>query len=115
MTQQQSNPFSILNTVLATLVKTSPNTEPLLGLSVIDGPYTGVVFVFTKFTVQNERLENGMVPAKFDIQVFKAPEGFVQDEAFEEYVREVLLAWLGYISTHSFSALLQTDAVKGVH
>lgn len=115
MTSQQSNEYSILNTVLARLIKTTPDSEPILGLEVIDGPYTGVVFAFTKFTVQNHKMDNGMVPAKFDVSVFKTPDGFTQDEGFDEYTRDVLLAWLGYISTHNFAALMQAEAVKGIH
>lgn len=114
MTQENSQ-YSILNTVLARLIKTTSDSEPILGLEVIDGPYTGVVFAFTKFTVQNHKMDNGMVPAKFELTIYGAPKDFVQDEAFDEYTRDVLLAWLSYISTHSFAPLLAAEAAKGVH
>jgi hypothetical protein len=111
---QQNSDYSILNTVVARLVRSAKDAEPVLGLEVIDGPYKGVVFSFAKFIVQNNRLENGMVPAKFEVAIWKAPEGFQQDEGFDEYSRDVLLAWLGYISTHNFSALLAAETT-GVH
>jgi hypothetical protein len=110
----RSQDEDVLKSIIARLVKTSPHADPILGLEVLDGPYRGVVFSFSTFEVMDRQLDNGMVPTKFNVTIHQAPKDFVYGEAFDEYAREVLLAWLGYISTHNFSDLIQAETT-GTH
>ena len=93
-----SNVKGVLECILPRLIQRTTLEPVTLGLEVLDGPYRGVVFGFTKFDVRAEKLENGMVPTKFETTVYGAPEGFLKDEAFDEFTSEVLMAWLNYIA-----------------
>lgn len=104
---------NILNDICPRLVKVD-NGDPILGLEILDGPYKGVVFSFTKFSVLREREENGMVPTRFETTVHTAPDGFRADETFDLYCSEVLLAWLGYISMTNLQELARMET-KGIH
>ena len=114
MSNQDVNPH-ILNMVIARLVKKTPFAEPILALEVLDGPYKGVVFSFTKFTYMMERTENGMVPVRFETEVYSSPPDFQKDEAFDEFSSEVVLAWLHYISVNNMSPLVRSATDGRVH
>lgn len=105
---------NVLNSIIPRLWKTAPFAEPLLGLEVLDGPYVGVVFGFTKFELAPVKIEGGFIPAKFETEIYKSPAGFERDEAFDSYCSEVLLAWLHYIASHDLS-MLKNMETKGVH
>lgn len=105
---------SILNTIIPRLI-TIDEGDPILGLEIIDGPYTGVIYSYKKFIVQKERLENGMVPTKFETQVHSAPKGFRADESFDEFCSEILVAWLHYISVSNFTDLIAAPTDDMVH
>jgi hypothetical protein len=104
---------NILNSIRPRLVPVD-HGDPILGLEVLDGPYKGVTFSFSKFVVQNHRMENGMVPTKFETEVHEAPKGFVSDESFDHFCSEVLLSWLSFISLNNFDSLIKEET-KGVH
>ena len=104
---------NILNSVHAVLVPVDKG-DPILGIEILEGPYQHITFSFKKFVVMRERMENGMVPTKFETEIHSAPEGFVPDEDFDLYCSEVLLAWLSFISTANFSDLIKAET-RGVH
>jgi len=104
---------NILHSVRAVLVPVDQG-DPILGIEILEGPYQGVTFSFKKFVVMRERTEDGMVPTRFETEVHTAPDGFVVDEAFDLYCSEVLLAWLGYISTANYGELIKSET-RGVH
>jgi hypothetical protein len=102
--------FQILQTIVARLVVPGPLAKPELGLEVIrEGPYKGVIFNVTNFEVQPGMLKNGMVPVRFQVRIYAHPTGFVQDAAFDDYAREVFIAWLSYIQTHEYRTLAVTE------
>lgn len=104
---------NILNSICPRLVKVDQG-DPILGLEILDGPYKGVTFSFSKFIVQKDRMENGMVPTKFETTVHHAPPSFVADESFDLFCSEVLLAWLSFISVSNFDTLIKEET-KGIH
>jgi hypothetical protein len=104
---------NILNSIRPRLVPVDRG-DPILGLEVLDGPYKGITFSFSKFIVQKERMKDGMVPTKFETQIHEAPTGFVPDESFDLFCSEVLLAWLSYISMSNLDSLIKEET-KGVH
>jgi len=106
---------TILDSVMARLWSTNSLTEPILALEVLYGPYTGAVFAFTKFELSPQKLANGMVPTKFETTVFVKPEGFREDEAWDEWTAELLMAWLSYLSTHDYRPLMNAKTDQQVH
>ena len=109
-----SNEKGILDCILPRLIQATTATQPILGLEVLDGPYKGVVFGFTKFEVLASKMENGMVPTKFETAIYSSPEGFTADEAWDSFTAEMLIAWLSYIATTDVNALLHAETT-GVH
>lgn len=105
---------AILNSIIPRLIPVDKG-DPILGLEIIDGPYAGVIYSYKKFVVRRERLENGMVPAKFETAIHHAPSGFRQDEGFDEFCSEVLISWLHYLSISNFSELLTAPTDDMVH
>lgn len=88
----------VLNAVLPRIWQPNSTDTAELALEVKDGPYTGVVFGFTKFDVQEDKPDSkGLVPVKFDTTIYQSPEGFVKDESFDAFTAEILIAWLEYI------------------
>ena len=106
--------YSILKTVMGKLIPIS-NGEGILGLEVLDGPYKGVTFSFTKFDILPYRSRNGMVPTKFETKVYEHPEGFVPDEAWDRYTAELFIAWLLYIQKVDVRGLVDLPTVGGIH
>jgi hypothetical protein len=86
----------LLSVIKAKLVSAEP--ESVLGLEVTDGPYKGVVFSFSKFTVLEGRGQDGMATTRFETSIHEAPEGFVPDESFDAFCADVLVEWLTYLS-----------------
>lgn len=97
--------FHILKTVVARLWKSAPFADQELALEVISGEWKGVVFNVHNFEVLPVDLGKGMTPVKFQVRIFKSIPGFEHNEAFDDYAREVFLAWLQYIQTHEFRTL----------
>lgn len=106
----------ILNMVMARLIKKTPYAEPTLALEVLDGPYKGVVFAFTKFDYMMDNADrNGFVPVRFETEVFQSPAGFVKDELFDSFSSEVVLAWLHYIHTNNLAPLVRSATDGKIH
>ena len=101
--------FAILNEIMPRLWPTEKDGENILALEVLTGPYKGVVFSFSRFSVLNTVGPDGMVPTKFETVVHAAPVHFRPNEAFDHYSSEVLLAWLQYISVNNFNTLLEAE------
>ncbi len=106
---------SILNSIQARLWKSSPFAEPVLALEVVYGAYKGVVFAFSSFEVLPMKMENGMVPTRFETKVFIEPAGFVKDETFDLFCSEVLLSWMNYIATNDIQPLVKQASSPGIH
>lgn len=106
---------TIMDSVMPRLWKRTPNEDPFLALEVIYGPYKGAVFAFTKFDLLPHKLENGMVATKFETSIFIRPEGFREDEAWDDFCSELVLAWLSYISSHDLRPLIVAPTDGKVH
>lgn len=120
MLQSNVNPRidpNVLKIVSPCLWKPAPLTDLVLALEVTDGPYKGVVFAYTHFELVGGPVKEGeMVPVKFDTQVYVKPKGFEQDEAFDTFTSEILLAWLTHLSAEGDSYKeLATTKTTGVH
>ena len=116
MTNNIAPEKGVLECILPRLIQRSSVEPAVLGLEVLDGPYKGVVFGFTKFDVRQERLANGMVPTRFETTVYEAPENFAKDEGFDEFTSEVLLAWLNYIAVTDVQGFLKVAPLgAGTH
>lgn len=107
---------NILRMVIQRQFKTSPFAEPILALEINDGPYKGVVFTFSAFTILPNQigLEDGLVPARFETNVLSAPKGFQKDEAFDHFCGELLLAWLHFIAVTDLAGFIKSEPVKGI-
>jgi hypothetical protein len=105
----------ILKDIIPRQWKTAPFAEPVLALEIIGGPYVGVIFGFSSFMIIPQKLEDGLVPARFETTIYKSPKGFDKDEAFDYYCRELLLAWLHFIATSELGTVLKSEPVKGLH
>jgi|SRR5579872_755985 len=112
---QETIDYTPLNSVMARQWKSGPYADPILALEVIFGPYTGVVFSFSNFEVLPTKMENGMVPARFETKVLKSPVGFEKDEAFDLYCSELLLAWLTYIGSNEVAPFLRSESAPHIH
>lgn len=106
---------SPMDVVMPRLWQTDPKAEPILALEIIAGPYKGAIFAFTSFDLMPHRLDNGMVATKFETTVFQKPENFREDEAWDEFCAELVLAWLSYVATHDFRPLIASRPVGGIH
>lgn len=108
---------TIMDSVMPRLWKRSPTEEPMLALEVLYGPYKGAVFAFTKFDLMPHKLENGMVATKFETEIFHRPEDpdFREDEAWDEFCAELVLAWLSWISSHDLRPLIMAPTDGKVH
>lgn len=106
---------SILNFIRPQLVKVD-ETNCVLGLEILIGPYTGVVYSYSHFEVMDETDDaSGLRRTKFETTVHTAPDGFVPEEAFDHFCGEVLVEWLEYLSeTDHMNILLQRNT-QGVH
>lgn len=107
--------LSILNVVLARLIKTDTFAQPLLALEILDGPYKGVTFWFASFHADLEKQADGMTPVSFVTKIYEAPPGFVPDAAFDGFCGEIFFAWLTYINQNDMAPLLKAKPVEGVH
>lgn len=107
----------ILNLVIPRLWKKTPFSRPILTLEIIGGPYKGVIFCFTRFDMQStaQPLPNGMVPVRFETEIFKAPDGFTKDEQFDAFSSEIVIAWLHYVNTNSLSPMLAPSPDDIIH
>jgi hypothetical protein len=112
--EQQFDP-NILKCVIPRQYKTAPFADSLLALEIIDGPYKGVVFGFSAFTLLPQKLEDNLVPARFETTVFSHPKGFEKDEAFDFFCRELLLAWLHFIAVNDIGGMIRTEPITGIH
>lgn len=106
---------TVLNSVMPRLWPRGEHLEPILALEVIYGPYKGTVFAFTKFELFPDRKsDDGLVATKFETTIYVRPEGFTEDEAWDAYTAEVVLAWLGYLATNDYKKILMMPA-EGIH
>lgn len=109
--------ISVLKGVLDCIIKPKGYGEPIRALKILVGPYQGVVFSYTTFKFlqpKGEDIEKGMAPVRFETQIHQAPDGFVQDEGFDQYCSDILLAWLQFISDNDLDMLLSAKTT-GVH
>lgn len=104
---------NILNSIIPRLVPVKKG-EPILGLEIINGPYTGVVFSFKGFHVKNEVGPDGMIPTTFETTVHESPADFRVSEDFDHFCAEVLVAWLHHISISNYSRLIAAEP-EGIH
>ena len=107
--------LNVLNTIIPRLVRPASGGDGILALEIIDGPYKGVVFSFTKFEVQADRPVNGMVPTKFETKIWQCPENFRVDESFDNFTAEVLIAWLSYINTVDMRVIANVPVREVIH
>jgi hypothetical protein len=108
---ERSPDFGMLDLIRPRQIKRGPFSEPILALEILDGPYRGITFAFTKFIMLPGRDEHGMTPTTYETEVFVIPDDlkgtFVKDEAFDEFTSGVVVAWLSYINTNSLAPLLR--------
>jgi len=113
--------FSVLDRVIGRQIKTSPFSDPILGLEIVAGPYKGVVFQYANFTMMPSRLDNGMVPTKYDVALLHVPEHLkaqnftADDEGFDVFTKEILFAWLSYVHTNDLTPLIKVRPQGGIH
>ena len=107
--------FNILKCIIPRLWKPAPLADMLLALEVIDGPYKGVIFTFDTIEILPHRFDNGMVPAKFSATVRRTIPGFTEDEAWDTFAREIMLAWLSYIAINDFNEMIKIPPAPGIH
>ena len=108
--------FTILSGIIPRLWIPAPLAEPVLALEVITGEFRGVIFSYKDFQIMPTELEGGWVPTKFGLKVWRNPTDHKQEElaAFDEYTREVLLAWLSYIATTDLKRIVGTRPIQGI-
>lgn len=94
---------NILHICKPKIVQPSSLDEAQLGLEILDGPYRGVTFGFTKFDVKETVDAAGLRPVRFETTIYSAPDGFVPSEAFDTFCGEVLVEWLKLIVTEKES------------
>jgi hypothetical protein len=87
----------ILNAVLPRIWQPKSTDESKLALEIVDGPYKGVIYGYTEFGAVGQT-EDGMIPVKYETVVYSGPKGFQQDEAFDAFTRDVLVAWLELVA-----------------
>ncbi len=109
--------MAVLSKILARMIPSDMSKlgKELLGLEIIDGPYKGVTYWYSKFNIDIEHSHDGMAAVTFTTQIHEAPVGFTVDEAFDEFCGEVLFAWLSYIQQNDMSPLLEAKPWGGVH
>lgn len=110
--------FSILDTVMARLIKKSPFADPILGLEIIQGEWKGIVFSFKKFEMMPMQMENGMVPTRYETEIHIRPDHLKHwepDDAFDRYTTEVLMAWLSYIHQNDLSPLIKASTTGSIN
>jgi hypothetical protein len=102
--------LSVLKCVLARLISVPQYPRPILALQVTDGPYHGVTFWFSKFTLNPAQTDAyGMTPVRFETQIYEAPDGFRPDEAFDKFCGEIFYAWLYYVQMSDLQSLYNAD------
>ena len=106
---------NILNCARAVLVGDPPDYQ--LGLEVQDGPFAGVTFAYTSFTVRQDVpvTDDGLVPIRFGLRIYKAPPDFRHDESFDEFARDMIMAWLSYINQPTFRQMVEHESAGGIH
>lgn len=114
-TPQVEDDKTILDKVMGRLWKPSEHAEPILAIEVMQGPYKGVVFAYTQFTVFNHKLEDGMVPVKYETTVLDSPAGFVKDEDFDIFTSDVCIAWLGHLAIADYRDLVEAETDGLLH
>ena len=91
------NKQEVLNAVLPRIVQPSSTDDAKMGLEIVTGPYKGVVYGYVSFDAIGAA-QDGLQPVKYETYVYSAPSGFIQDEAFDAFTREVLIAWLELVA-----------------
>ena len=86
--------MTILDGICPRLVDASP--ESVLALEILDGPYKGVVYSYSKFTVLDTPGPDGMASTRFETTIHTAPPGFAVDESFDAFCADVLVEWIAY-------------------
>lgn len=103
--------LGLLDKIRGRLVKKSPFAEAILGLEILDGPYAGVVFTFTRFMMLPGRTENNMVPTRYETEILSLPDhlkgSFEKDDAFDTFTTEIVLVWLNYLHTNDIAPLIK--------
>lgn len=110
--------FDLSALVMGRLWKTTPFAEPMLTLEIINGPYKGIVFSFKTFHMMDAKMDGGFVPTKYETEIHLLPKNFPKDwqptAEFDEFTKEVLFKWLGYINTNNLAPLLRMKPLGGV-
>ncbi len=108
--------MSILNCVMARLLKLKTFQHPILGIEIIQGPFKGVTFYYSHFEVDMEHPDpQGMAPLKFDTEIYEAPDGFEPDEGFDHFCGELFFAWLSFIQQNDLPPLIAARPAPGIH
>jgi hypothetical protein len=109
--------FTILSGIIPRLWIPAPLAEPVLALEVITGDFRGVIFSYKDFQIMPAEMEGGWVPTKFGLKVWRNPTDLNLDDnqAFDVFTREVLLAWLSFIATNDLKRTVSSRPVQGIH
>lgn len=91
------NKKEILNAVLPRIWQPKSTDNAQMALEIVDGPYKGVVYGYKSFDVVGDS-KDGMVPVKYETEIYSAPAGFKQDESFDAFTSEILVAWLELVA-----------------
>lgn len=93
------------------------DTEDVLALEIINGPYRGVIYSYTTFDVLDDRTDDGMVRVRFSTRIHE-PTNFVADVVFDEFCSDILVAWIELLSHEQSREQFETLLTKkghGVH
>lgn len=91
------NKQEVLNAVLPRIIQPSSTDESKMALEIVAGPYKGVVYGYTSFQAVGD-VKDSMQPVKYETCIYSAPAEFKQDEAFDAFTTEVLIAWLSLVA-----------------
>lgn len=108
--------LDVLKCVQGRLIRVKSVIDPVLAIEIIAGPYKGVTFWFSKFTLDpSKATADGMVPVKFECKVYQSPEGFVHDESFDMFCGEIFYAWITYLKQVDMPEFFKMPTVPGIH
>lgn len=103
---EQTPEQTIFNSVKPVEHGKEADGSPRRAMQVLYGPYTGVVFAFSKFEVNDGEVVDGMYPVSYETVVYAHPKGFREDEAWDQWTAELLQAIVTqsigeYVKEHS--------------
>ena len=89
---EQTADQTILNSIEPCEHGTGADGSPRRAMRVVYGPYTGVVFAFSKFEIDEKQVVEGMYPATYETEIYARPKGFREDESWDQWTSELLQA-----------------------